>query len=247
MKEMECLVRCAKWCFIQVNVRLQQTVTCHRRLIAGLLPRRTGLDASSFRVRFVVAKLAMGQSFSEYFRFLLTVSFRQCFPLIFIYTLPLPERQMGEAKETSKSNPLPKILRALDREALSLSRQRVNNSDAICRYKGLEWSRAQQWFAAALLTSKNIFLRTHWDSWPSFSLVLLTFVFSFLYTDISCLLFNRERAIAFGLRVLLPTHHTNTQKIFHRAIVSSCPLWVQDFTANFALNYLPYFEKQSLE
>lgn len=129
---------------IQVNVTLQQTVTCHKRLITGILPRRTGLDASSSRVRFAVAKLAMGQSFSEYFRFLLSVSFHQCFLLIFIYTLPLPERQMGEAKESSKSKPLPKIVRALDRKALSLSRQRVNNSDAICRYWGLEWSRAQE-------------------------------------------------------------------------------------------------------
>jgi len=40
--------------------------------------------------------------FSQYFRFTLSVSFHQCFTLIFIYTLLLPDEQTSEVWKPSK-------------------------------------------------------------------------------------------------------------------------------------------------
>ena len=46
-------------------------------------------------------ELRWDRFFSEYFAFILTVSFHLCYLIIFIYMLLLPERQMGEAWESS--------------------------------------------------------------------------------------------------------------------------------------------------
>ena len=50
---------------------------------------------------FVVDKVAVGQVFSEYMGFPLSVSFQQCLVLIFIYMLLLPEGQTAKAREPS--------------------------------------------------------------------------------------------------------------------------------------------------
>jgi hypothetical protein len=50
-----------------------------RRLVAGLSPRRSGVDPGSVYVGFVVDKVALGQVFfPEYFGFPLSVSFHRC-------------------------------------------------------------------------------------------------------------------------------------------------------------------------
>jgi hypothetical protein len=46
---------------------------------------------------------------SQYFSFSLSVSFYQCFILIFIYMLLVPEGETGEAWEPSKNSTLPEI------------------------------------------------------------------------------------------------------------------------------------------
>jgi hypothetical protein len=72
-------------------------------------------------MRFV-GKVALDRFFSEYFGFTLSVSFHQCSILIFIYTFLLPEGQMDEAWEPSKSNALSEVV---DRKVLPICVQRV--------------------------------------------------------------------------------------------------------------------------
>jgi hypothetical protein len=48
-----------------------------RRLAAGLPPRRPGFDPGSVNVEFVVDKVALGQVFTEYFGFPLSISFHR--------------------------------------------------------------------------------------------------------------------------------------------------------------------------
>jgi hypothetical protein len=70
-----------------------------RRLVDGLLPRRTDFDPASVHVRLVADGVALDRVFFEYFSFPLPISFHQCSVLIFIYMLLLPEGQTGEAWE----------------------------------------------------------------------------------------------------------------------------------------------------
>lgn len=65
-----------------------------RRLVAGLSPRRTGLDLKSAHVI-----LLLGQVFLLVFCFSLTIALHQCFIVIFIYVLLLTEWQTGETSE----------------------------------------------------------------------------------------------------------------------------------------------------
>ena len=56
-----------------------------RRLVTDLLPRRRGFNPRPYYVGFVVDKATSGQVFfSEYFGLHLSVSFYQCFTLVFI-------------------------------------------------------------------------------------------------------------------------------------------------------------------
>jgi len=64
---------------------------------SGLSQRRPWFDTRSVHVRIVVGKLHWERVFSEHFCFALSVSFHQCSILISNYTLPLPEKQAGEA------------------------------------------------------------------------------------------------------------------------------------------------------
>jgi hypothetical protein len=57
---------------------------------------------------------------SEYFGFPLSVSFQQCYILIFIYMLLLPDGRTGEAREPSKEQCSYGNRSALDRKVLSL-------------------------------------------------------------------------------------------------------------------------------
>ena len=50
-----------------------------RRLVDGLSPRRPGFDPRPCHVGFFVYKVSLRQVLYEYFRFLLSVSFRQMF------------------------------------------------------------------------------------------------------------------------------------------------------------------------
>jgi hypothetical protein len=49
-----------------------------RRLVAGFPPRRPGFETGSFHVGFVVDKMVLGQVFSKYFGFPLSISFYRC-------------------------------------------------------------------------------------------------------------------------------------------------------------------------
>jgi hypothetical protein len=51
-----------------------------RSLVAGLSPRRPGFAPGSIHVGFVVDKVALGQVFSEFFGFPLSVSFHRRSP-----------------------------------------------------------------------------------------------------------------------------------------------------------------------
>jgi len=55
------------------------------RLVAGLSPRMPGLGLRSVHVRFLVDETALGKVFLLVFCFPLTISFHQCFILIFTY------------------------------------------------------------------------------------------------------------------------------------------------------------------
>jgi hypothetical protein len=60
--------------------KISVVVTPLRRLVAGLSPQRPGFAPRSIRVGFMVDKVALGTVFfSEFFGFLLSVSFhRRC-------------------------------------------------------------------------------------------------------------------------------------------------------------------------
>jgi len=91
-----------------------------RRLVAGLSARRPGFGLRSIHVRFLVDEMALGQVFLLVFCFPLTISFHQCFILIFIYVLLLPEGQNREASDHSSSQCSFGSRGPLDRKMLSL-------------------------------------------------------------------------------------------------------------------------------
>jgi hypothetical protein len=64
-------------CVIWTNLKHQTVVPLLRRLVAGLSSLSPGFDPEEVRVRFVIDKLALGQSFAEYFGFPLSASFHQ--------------------------------------------------------------------------------------------------------------------------------------------------------------------------
>ena len=71
-------------------------------------------------MRFVVDDLALGQVFLLAFCIPLTITFHQCFTLIFIHVLLLPEGQTGEALEHSSSQSSFGSPGPLDRKVFSL-------------------------------------------------------------------------------------------------------------------------------
>jgi hypothetical protein len=107
---------------IHVHFRFQRAVPRLRRLVAGLLLRRPWFDPRSVSVRFVVDKVALVQVFLQVLRFYVSGSFHQCSVHIFSYTLPLPERQTGEAWQPSPKRRLSSGYRgALDRKDFHFS------------------------------------------------------------------------------------------------------------------------------
>ena len=73
------------------------------QLVAGLSTRRLEFDPRSVHVGFVEDKMALGQVFSKYFCFPVSVLFHYCSIPIFIYMLVL-RGQTSEAWEPSKGN-----------------------------------------------------------------------------------------------------------------------------------------------
>jgi len=100
MKCVYCEVRTEFWSKILVNRVLKPTVSCLRRLVGGLLPRRHGFDPSSLHMRFVVNKFSLGRFFLPGRRYCMSVSFHHSY--ISIYTLLLPEGQTGETRKSPK-------------------------------------------------------------------------------------------------------------------------------------------------
>jgi len=72
-----------------------------QRLVAGPSTGTSRFDFRLVHVRYVVDKWGWDKFFSEYFRFLLSVSFHLCSMLIFIDMLLLREGQTGETWEPS--------------------------------------------------------------------------------------------------------------------------------------------------
>jgi len=84
-----------------VYIYIMLTLVCKavphfRRSVAGLSRLRSGFDPSTVHMRFVVNKMTLGEVLLPAFLFPLSVSFHQYSILIFIYTLLLPEKQMGK-------------------------------------------------------------------------------------------------------------------------------------------------------
>ena len=84
------------------KLNCRSLLPCFSLLLLSLQKRMPGFIPRPVLVRYVVDKVALGQIFSEYFGFPLSVPFNQCFILIFMYMLLLRERQRGEALEHSK-------------------------------------------------------------------------------------------------------------------------------------------------
>jgi hypothetical protein len=68
---------CDPWEFWELNSSKYQWF---RLLVAGLSPRRPGFAPVSIHVGFVVDKVALGQVFSEFFGFPLSISFHRGYP-----------------------------------------------------------------------------------------------------------------------------------------------------------------------
>jgi hypothetical protein len=77
-------------------------VPCLRRLVAGLSPRKPGLDPGLVHVRFVVDKVTLGHVFLRLLRFSPVSIIPPLLRTLFIYTLLLSEGQTGEAWERSE-------------------------------------------------------------------------------------------------------------------------------------------------
>ena len=70
-------------------------------LVTGLLRQRPGFGPKPIYMRFVVEKVALKQGFLCVIQFFLSVSFLQCYILVFIYTFLLLKGQRVEAQEPS--------------------------------------------------------------------------------------------------------------------------------------------------
>jgi hypothetical protein len=84
---------------IQVIFCPEEAVVWLQLLVAGLYMRRSRFEPESLRVGFLVTNVALGQIFSQYFGFPLSVSFPQFCRLVFIYMWLFPQEKMGEAWE----------------------------------------------------------------------------------------------------------------------------------------------------
>jgi hypothetical protein len=70
--------------------------------VAGAIIRKPWFDARPVHVRFVVDKGYCDRVFSEYFRFLLSVSFHKCYELTYTSGLHLSEGNSGVVRRSYK-------------------------------------------------------------------------------------------------------------------------------------------------
>jgi len=99
-----CTIRTECLTIIYVTFYLEMLRPWHRRLIAGLSPRRPRFDDRSIHVRCVIDKVALGRGFLRVFLFLLSVSFHECLSICCSY-----QNERAKFGNVAKINYLSKI------------------------------------------------------------------------------------------------------------------------------------------